>query len=41
MKKTLEYPLQILQFDFSSPLADIVIELNNLRQPKLFGDTPS
>lgn len=35
-----DYPLRILELNFSSPLTDVVIELEHLRRLQLSGDTP-
>jgi hypothetical protein len=33
------YGLELVEPDFSSPLTDLIIELNHLRQRKLMGST--
>ncbi|NOT98805.1 MAG: Fic family protein, partial [Sideroxydans sp.] len=35
-----DYPLRILELNFSSPLTDVVMELEYLRRLQLSGDTP-
>lgn len=35
-----DYPLRIIELNFSSPLTDVVMELEHLRRLQLSGDTP-